>query len=75
MFKKMIEPEELVFVLDELKKAIMKRIMISDDIDEEDKKEIDIIVDDEIFFLQDDIAEECGLSYFAIKAKMKRGEK
>jgi len=74
MFKKMIEPEELVFVLDELKKAIMKRI-ISDEIDEEVKKEIDIIVDDEIFFLQDDIAEECGLSYFAIKAKMKRGEK
>ena len=74
MFKKTIEPEELVFVLDELKKAIMKRI-ISDDIDEEVKKEIDIIVDDEIFFLQDDIAEECGLSYFAIKAKMKRGEK
>ena len=74
MLKKMIEPEELVFVLDELKKAIMKRI-ISDEIDEEVKKEIDIIVDDEIFFLQDDIAEECGLSYFAIKAKMKRGEK
>jgi len=74
MFKKMIGPEELVFVLDELKKAIMKRI-ISDDIDEEVKKEIDIIVDDEIFFLQDDIAQECGLSYFAIKAKMKRSEK
>ena len=74
MFKKMIEPEELVFVLDELKKAIMKRI-ISDEIDEEVKKEIDIIVDDEIFFLQDDVAEECGLSYFAIKAKMKRSGK